>query len=165
MRIPGAKPRLAKTVSFTTPAGRKQIILGRMAHEVEPKRAGEMIGLDTLRATRATFADWYVGILSELDHALTEHMPFIELYDRITAMLEPLSEPADQPALRAVNVGTLMMGFQMGFVMYHRMTGADREAFVLAFYAVLRTAVTAMRDGIDPVFAELIDQLQLVEAA
>jgi hypothetical protein len=155
--IPGTLPKLAQTVRLAVPPGRKQIVIERMKTELESKRAGEMAPLDETIAVRAAFQDYYDGLLQLIVEHRAAGSGFIEFYDSVAPFLAGAGPNRFQIVLRSVNVGTLMMCFQIGYYFYRRVTDEERTAMMNTFFDALGDCLATSRANLDALFAELIE--------
>jgi hypothetical protein len=156
--IPGTLPKLAQTVRVSAPPGRKPVVLERLAAELEAKRAGDMAPLDKIIAARAAFQDYYDGLLGLIaEHRATEG-GFVEFYDAVTPFLSTDKTQPFQTVMRSVNIGTVMMCFQIGYYFYRRVPETERTETMAVFLDAFGECLTACRADLDTLFAGLIER-------
>jgi len=153
--IPGTTPRLPATLRVNAPAGRKQMILARLNRSMESKAKREMVPLPHLIAARASFVAYYDRMIGTIDEALAEKTPFIEFYEQMAEYLRDKGENPIQVTLRSVNVGTLMMSFQIVYYFVRRVPVEEQSAVMAAYLDALRARVIVMKGAVDEVFAKL----------
>jgi Glycosyltransferase Maf N-terminal domain/Protein of unknown function DUF115 len=160
--IPRTIPQLPATIRATAPAGRKQMVLTRIHRDLERKTAREMIPLNQLQAARAAFRDYYDDLLALIDRMLVDGAGFIDFYDAAAPFLRDKSENRFQTALRAVNVGFLMMSFQIAYYFVRRVPDAEQVSVTAVYLKALAGRLMEMQITVERVFAWL-EQAQAAE--
>ena len=155
VRIPGTTPRLPSAIKVDAPPGRKQMVLARIDRELTPKARREMIPLDQLIAIRAAFVEYYADILALVDEAAIGDMPFRTFYERMVPFLRERGPSPYQITLRGVNIGTLMMSFQIAYYFVRRVPEQEQPAVMAVYLKALRERLVVMSDELDGVFATL----------
>ncbi len=164
--IPGTLPKLAQTIRLGSPPGLKPIVLQRMRAELDAKRAGEMAPLAGIKSARAAFREYYDGLLALIDEHIAAGSGFIEFYDAVAPFLAGSGPSWFQTVLRSVNIGTMMMGFQIGYYFYRRVEESERQETMRVFLDAMAAMLTTCRGFIDDLFAELIEHhISQVETA
>jgi len=154
VQIPGTTPRLPGSIRLDAPANRKPILLARAKRELTQKAKGEMIPAEQLCRARAAFADFYGRMIATIDEAAATEMPFIEFYERMAPFFQERGEDPFQIVLRSVNIGTLMMSFQMAYYFVRRVPEAEQSAVMAVYLRALRERLEVMRGCVDQVFAQ-----------
>jgi hypothetical protein len=155
--IPGTLPKLAQTVRLAVPPGRKESALQRMKTELDGKQAGEMAPLDETIAARTAFQDYYDGLLQLIAEHRAAGSGFIDFYDAVAPFLAGKGSSRFQVVLRSVNIGTMMMCFQIGYYFYRRVAENERPATMGVFFDGLSDCLLTSRAHIDTLFADLIE--------
>jgi len=154
VQIPGTTPRLPGSIRLDAPAGRKPILLARIKREMDRKAKGEMIPAEQLRQVRAAFAAFYDRIIALIDEAAESGMPFVEFYERMAPFLRERGEDPFQIVLRSVNIGTLMMSFQIAYFFVRRVPREEERAVMAVYLRALRERIIEMACWVDQVFAQ-----------
>jgi hypothetical protein len=152
--IPGTTPRLPATLRVNAPAGRKQMILARLNRSMDSKAKREMVPLAHLIAARAGFVEHYDRMIGTIDEALAQKTPFIEFYERMAEYLREKGENPFQVVLRSVNVGTLMMSFQIVYYFVRRVPAAEQPSVMAVYLDALRARIIVMKGAVDAAHAE-----------
>ncbi|HEV2675957.1 MAG TPA: 6-hydroxymethylpterin diphosphokinase MptE-like protein [Aliidongia sp.] len=156
VQIPGTLPKLPHTLKLDGPPHRKTLALQRMKAEMIDKRPGEMVAADDLAAIEAAFAGWYEGVLALIDEARATRMSYMDFYEKTLPFLEPTGSSPYQPALRAVNVGFMMLCFQIGYYFYRRV-GPELQV------ATMAALLGAMQARIEMIRADCLQQFGLFD--
>jgi hypothetical protein len=154
VQIPGTTPRLPGSIRLDAPAYRKPILLARAKRELTLKSKGEMIPAEQLRGARAAFAAFYDRMISLIDEAASTEMPFIEFYERMAPFFQERGEDPFQIVLRSVNIGSLMMSFQMAYYFVRRVPKEEQSAVMAVYLRALRERLVEMACWVDQVFAQ-----------
>jgi hypothetical protein len=160
--IPGTTPRLPSAVRAAALPGRKPIILARILRALDLKTKGEMVPLEQLRAVRASFHDYYDRMIRTIDEAARRQASFIEFYDEMAVYLREKGESPFQTAQRAVNIGMIMMGFQIAYYFVRRVPVAEEPAVMAVYLTAFRERLEAMQARLDIMFAWL-EEIRAVE--
>ncbi|GGF23871.1 hypothetical protein GCM10011611_32450 [Aliidongia dinghuensis] len=145
VQIPGTLPKLPRTLKIEAPPHRKPLALQRIRAELVDKRPGEMVPTGDLVAIEASFTRWYEDMLAFIDEAAATEMPFLDFYERSLPMIAEKGENPHQPALRAVNVGFLMLCFQIGYYFYRRVEPELQVATMATFLDAVRARFEIIR--------------------
>ena len=157
VQIPGTTPRLPGSIRLDAPANRKPILLARAKREMDRKAKGEMIPGTQLRAVRTAFAEFYDQIIALIDEAAATEMPFVEFYERVAPFLRERGESPFQSVLRSVNIGTLMMSFQIAYFFVRRVPQEEESAVMAVYLSALREQLIRMQKAVAGVFSELAE--------
>lgn len=153
--IPGARPKLASSVRIALPPGRKAVTLARLHRELTPKAAGEMAPMEHLQAARRAFVLHYREMQDEIARSLAADDGFVPFYRRLERLLAPTGPNPFQKLLRAVNIGMVMMCFQMGYYFYRRAEPAEQPVVMRVFLEALSERLAVMADRLDDLFRRL----------
>jgi hypothetical protein len=154
--IPGTAPRLPASIRVAAPPGRKQVVLARINRELETKAKRELIPLAPLVAARAAFVEYYDQMVATVDQAAEENFTFIAFYEEMAQYLRETGPSVFQLTLRGVNVGTLMMSFQMAYYFVRRVPEAEQPAVMAVYLKVLRARLVEMKSAVDVIFGEIV---------
>lgn len=157
VQIPGTTPRLPSSIRLDAPANRKPILLARAKRELSRKAQGEMIPAEQLRGASTAFAEFYDQMIALIDEAAATEMPFIEFYERMAPFLREAGENPFQVVLRSVNIGTLMMSFQIAYFFVRRVTEQEQSAVMAVYLRALRERLAVMQRSVEGVFTELLE--------
>jgi Glycosyltransferase Maf N-terminal domain/6-hydroxymethylpterin diphosphokinase MptE-like len=153
--IPGTAPRLPSSIRVNAPLGRKQIILARINRSVESKSKREMVPLENLIAARQAFVDYYDRMLQTVDDAADRNISFIAFYEEMAEYLQERGESEFQITLRNVNIGTLMMSFQVAYYFVRRVPSEEQTAVMAVYLKALRERLLDMKAGVGRIFARV----------
>jgi hypothetical protein len=157
VQIPGTTPRLPGSIRLDERPGRKPILLARAKRELARKAKGEMIPADQLHQARAAFAEYYDRMIALIDEALATEMPFLDFYERMAPLLRETGESPFQNVLRSVNIGTLMMSFQIAYFFVRRVPVGEEAAVMAVYLGALRERLGVMSKIVDRVFGDLLE--------
>lgn len=157
VQIPGTLPKLPHTLKLDGPPHRKALALQRLQGEIVDKRAGEMIPPDDLAAIAAAFEAWYADVLTLIDEARATDMSYMDFYEKFAPYLASEGPRPYQAALRAVNVGFLMICFQIGYYFYRRVD-PDLQSETMA------TLLGAIRARIEIIRRDCAEQFRMLNA-
>ena len=157
VQIPGTLPKLPHTLKLDGPPHRKTLALQRLQAEMVDKQAGEMVAADDLAAIEAAFEGWYGEILALIDDARATDMSYMDFYEKCVPFLASEGPRPYQAALRAVNVGFLMICFQIGYYFYRRVD-PDLQSDTMA------TLLDAMRERIEVIRRDCAQQFRTFDA-
>jgi hypothetical protein len=147
VQIPGTLPKLSRTLKLDGPPHRKALALQRLHAEMVDKRAGEMVPADDLALIEGAFAGWYDEMLALIDEAKATGMRFMDFYERSQPLLAERGPSPYQPALRSVNVGFMMLCFQIGYFFYRRVDPEIRTETMAIFLGIVRERLDIIRQG------------------
>ncbi|MEA2754528.1 MAG: hypothetical protein QOJ54_817 [Aliidongia sp.] len=153
--IPGTIPKLPASIRVTAPPERKRIILARIERSMDLKAKRELVPLTHLKGARVAFADYYDRMIATLDEALAEATPFVAFYEAMAEYLRERGENPFQITLRSVNIGTLMMSFQIAYYFVRRVPETEEPAVMAVYLKVLRERLVKMKAMVDEIFARL----------
>ena len=156
--IPGTTPRLPSSVRINAPAGRKPIILARIARELDRKSKREMTPLAQLTGARAAFSDYYDRMIGTIDEAAEKKTAFMAFYEEMGLYLREKGENPFQTALRSVNIGMLMMSFQIAYYFVRRVGETEQPAVMAIYLKALRERLLDMKSTVDGIFALIEDR-------
>jgi len=155
VNVPGALPKLARTIRLTVPPGRKDIILRRLRLELDPKQPVEMAPLAKLQEVRQAFRAYYSAMRAEIAAALDAKSSFIAFYDAMQPFLTQYGASPYQSVLRAMNIGLVMMCFQIGYFFYRRVEETERQTLMRIFLGLMSERLTEMDEQVDALFGRL----------
>jgi hypothetical protein len=153
--VPGTLPKLARTIRIDRPDSRKAVVLARLSREMTAKQAGEMAPRATLADFRRDAAEHYAWMLDEIARCRDEAAGLVTLYERLQACLARKGASPFQPVLRAIDIGTVMMCFQIGYYFYRRIAEAERPAMMRVFVDKLADLVRVMASSLDDLVVQL----------
>ncbi|HVJ52102.1 MAG TPA: 6-hydroxymethylpterin diphosphokinase MptE-like protein [Aliidongia sp.] len=157
IRIPGTLPKLPQAVRLHVPPGRKSAILARTKSELRPKRAGEMAPVAETEAVRDGFGDYYERLQTLIADSIENGIGFTEFYDAVSPFLKETGESRFQTVYRSVNIGTLMMCFQIGYYFYRRVPDSERGEAMTVFLTALSRALATTSGAIDSLLARMVE--------
>lgn len=153
--IPGTAPKLPTSIRLTARPGRKHAVLARISRELDYKAKRELVPLDHLIAARAAFRDYYDRMIGTVDGAVERKSSFIEFYDEMGTYLREKGEDPFQTPLRGVNIGMLMMSFQIAYYFARRVRDEEQPAVMAVYLNALRARLVEMKSAVDKVFQDL----------
>ncbi len=164
VQIPGTLPKLPRTLKIEGAPHKKPLALMRLAAEMEDKQPGELVPTEELSRIAAAFQVWYDDVMALIDQARTTGMPFLEFYEKCLPFLAERGERPYQPALRAVNVGFMMLCFQIGYYFYRRVDPAMQTATMAVFLDAVEARLQLIRRDCAVQF-ENLEQIAATAAA
>jgi hypothetical protein len=162
VQIPGTLPRLAHKVEFEGSPARKAAALARIRGELESRRAGEMVPAEKQSAFRRAVADHYAAMRDEIGRSLGDGCDFVAFYERMQPLLARRGADPFQPVLRAFNIGTIMMCFQIGYFFYRRVPDSERPGVLHVFLTALSRQLADMATRSDEILRSVEAQTAAV---
>ena len=146
VRITGTIPKLPRTVSLSTPVGRRDRVIAQVKDALAYITAPDLAGRVSLETLMADFADWEACVDDLVQEALATEMSFPSFYARMLPELRESGRREFQNVLRAAYIGSLMMIFQVGYFFYHRIPDHEQVAMMRAFLAIFIHTIKDMHD-------------------
>ena len=160
VQIPGTLPKLPGSVRVEAPPGRKAASLARLDCELAVKAPGELVPRDRFETFGEAVRRHNAEMRRIIRQARDEDWPFIQFYEALQRLLEEKGEDPFQPALRSINVGSVMMSFQVSYYFYRRLPEAHRSELMQVFLDALDARFAHALDNFDTLFAALRDEMK-----
>ncbi len=158
--IPGTVPRLAGTVTSSAPNALREVVLNRLTREMKYVPARTMATPERMKQLRDALARYYRAMQGDIAKALEESWDFLTFYERTQPYLERTGAEPLQAVLRSINVGTLMMCFQVGYYFWRRVPEACQAGVMQVFLTSLHERLGCIAGRIDALIADMLTEME-----